>query len=383
VSLSTAIAGTEPAVHHPDVAPWAADAARGLRFTLPLRFLFALLIPPLFTCIAVWCGYWHVVVTGVVMVLFTAFSNAVDRVLAGHPGLIHVKFLGPALELAGGLRGHYLENRPRGLLFYVFYPLCALAGAPFSAVIRKEARLYLQLFFVLGTVVVLDAALGYFSIYPPYLGWQDAAGILALELVITLYICVVYLMPMVSTAFTLSLAGKRTSLRILIAASLLLSIPAVYGGFKLRRTKISPTSQQLLKLRAAKPAFRGDMREASAMFLSYYLHVPVARIGRSTVPFAEPVLTQKYRRTINGITVRDERLAYGVFSFQETAGAAPQRFWLGVGGGGRVLYLASPEGRFFSAWAQLPPALQQKLVAWGLPAGLADDPPPKARPRRR
>lgn len=318
---------------------------------LVLRILLAVVFTPIFVSIAVAWRQFHVIVLLVVVLLVIAFLGSGADLLARYPLLDRVKLLGGALRITGDLDAFYREHRPRSFLLYAFYPLYALIGAIASEVVRREVWLHLRVMLVVVLVLVFEAAASYFAIYPPYLGPDVAVKLLLVQLALVAFISTLYLMPMLSTTYTLALSGRKRTLRSVVVVSLVLSGLLGLGTYKNSSELLPFLEQQRLAARFRTDDFRKDLDDLVEMFLNHAAQKDW--LSPKDGPRVDAEGTKRLRNLVRGVVHGVENRSFDVISFKTGDGT-----WSGVRSffGNRVflLYLRDPEGKLYRKWSSVP-----------------------------
>ena len=348
------------------LAPWSAEVQRDLSRSFALRLVFFLVVVPVAFSLAVWMREWFIVVTVLVgLGIANAFDRA-TRLLDRFPTMLGAGLFGKGIALTLTMRDFYREQRPFWFLYYMVYPLAAPVMAIFNRRARRELKLWGKAFLVLLSCDVLGAVLTYSATYPPYLGITDALRMLWVRLVFGLILAIACLMPVMTTAFTLSLAGRGRSLRALSIASLLLSLLASGAMWYATKNTVSITSQLLLTARMKKPDFRKDVALTGEIVLTYLqVGTPAAAkdqfpVGVSPVPLA----TEKFRDMINRAAPNDEPKAFKVVAIRPQAGASLLYGVLYSNGNAHyLLHLEDDRGRIARSWKVLSPELQAQIRA--------------------
>jgi hypothetical protein len=161
---------------------------------------------------AAWMGYWLIVTTVVVGFGVANFSERATRLLARYPTIRSAGVLGKALGVTMSMHDFYREHRPFPFLYYVFYPVLLPIMLIVRPLARTELKIWSKALLVLLVALGLEVGLTYGSTYPPYLGVTDALKMTLSHAVFTLFLSVVCLMPVMTTAFTFSHAGRSPDL---------------------------------------------------------------------------------------------------------------------------------------------------------------------------
>ncbi|MFI5300203.1 MAG: hypothetical protein ACHREM_19110 [Polyangiales bacterium] len=170
---------------------------------------------------------------------------------------------------------YYRDHPPRPFLYYVFYPLLFpywLSNGP----ARKEFILYKGYTFASLGILTLSGAHQYFTMWRPELGPRAFGWTFVLTFVVDFVLVLMVLMPMATTIVGFHLAGRRGSLRLLLAvAGLSIASASAYYAHKRHgvvsvataermwlRGRVAPNKTKLVMTRALVHAwnetFHGD-----------------------------------------------------------------------------------------------------------------------------
>jgi len=360
----------------PDSLPaWAREKpTAGRRIDLVLRFIMALLVTPFFVAMSIAMRQLHVLLLVVVMLGIVTFLGTGGHVLDRYPLLGRIKLLGGALRVSHDMDAFYREHRPRGFLYYSVYPFYAFIGMIASKVVRREIGLHFKLVGIVLIMLVLEGAAGYGNAYPPYLGVREAAALVMVQLIVLLLASTMYLMPMMTTVYSLALGGHRKSLRGLLIGSLLLSIPLGYGTWVGTSEVVPWLDQMRFGSRMRKPLFQGDLHELTEMFLDHASEHDLIDADDAR-PRVHHKATERYRHLVRGLVLGAEHRAFDVIAFREhepPKGKGKEKdpengVWTGVrvvlGPRAFLLFLRSPSGEMFRRYRDLPEDIQKKFVA--------------------
>jgi len=360
---ASAMQGDAPA--EGNLAPWAPEVQRTIVYSLTVRILFFAVVIPFLFALAVWMHFWLIVATVVMALLVANFFNQVTRLLDKYPKVRALGPLGKGFDFTIALRDFYKANKPSWFIYYVFFPIAAPIACLFRPVSRREFALWGKTFILIVSGDVINAALSYGSVYPPYLHPADALKILAVHLLLALVLSVGCLMPVMTTAFTLSLSGRPKTLGIITAISLLLSFGC--SGLLLYGTKnqISPTSAQLVGQRMKKKDFRDAVDDTSTIILTY-MAVHFSKNDKATVPAKltlQPFATQHFRAMINYAAQNDEPKAFSVYSLrtEENGGVILYVVFYVENKKVYPLFIEDDSTHYLAEWDKLPSNIQKRL----------------------
>lgn len=333
--------------------PGWANASEQSAWAVTLRGVLAVVCTPIFVAVAITLRQFHVLVLLFIVLVAVAFLGSGESLLARYPVLGNIKLLGGALRVTGALDAHYREHRPRSFFLYAIYPLYALFGSFVSRTVRREVLLHARVVGVVAVVLVLDALFGYFGTYPPYLGPAVALRLLLLQLVLVLVFSSIYLMPMLTTMYTIGLSGRRTTMRVVVVLSLVLS--GLSGTWAWANTQeVLPYLDQVrLAARLRSADFRKDLDDLAEMFLDYSQEH--GWLVSNVKPAVDSKATVKFRSLVRGVVSGVEHRSFDVISFTVNG-----KTWGGIRAflGKRVLllYLRAPDGKMIKRSALMPKA---------------------------
>ncbi len=328
-----------------------------------LRVVFFGIAPVVY---ALFCVITNQNILLVLMLLVFGLTGVISnpgRILAWFPWLDKVPLVGDGLRILERLHAFYQKNPARPFVFYLFYPLTCPVCLPFSRGVRRELVQYLA---IIGTVIgilFLDAALGYGSTWPPYLGFGDALATFMARLVFTVPLVLCIFVPVATTGMSYSIEGKRWRLRFLSVLGLVVALYTVSHFRATTDRGISSYSSTLLGKRMRSADFRRALRERTEMFLTFHVRRPRDPAAELAV---DPALTEKYQAVVANLAVEDEARAFQVLTVPGGDGAP---CWLGV----KLCYanshstpplligLVSPDGAFHATWEGVPEAVRARF----------------------
>jgi hypothetical protein len=377
MSLQPPIASPEPPFSAPPtsaasstlaeepLAPWAPRLGRHIYFSMFFRLLFFLLLLPLFFAVAVWMRLWVVVTVVVVGLIVANLFNHVTRLVDRFPKIKSLGPLGHALEVVVHLRDFYREHQPAWFVYYTFFPIAAPIACLFSRVKRSELKIWGKTFIVLITGDVVTGAATYSATYPPYLTVKDALKFVFVHIALSLFLSTIVLMPLMTTALTLSLSGRRKSLFVMSVLSLVMMGVSAVGMIQLGKNRISFNSDFLLHERMRKPDFRREIRDASEILVTF-LAVHSKREAWAQAPedlVFDDVWGRKFRSMVSYAAINDEPKAFRVFHLR-TAPNGPLVFGtLYVHDReATVLYVEDLDTHEIARWGDLNTRLRDRLL---------------------
>jgi hypothetical protein len=273
------------------------------------------------------------------------------------------------LEHLKEIHGFYRENRPRNIVFYLFYPVTCLSSLPFSALARRELRLYGGIIATLAIILITESAASYSTTYPPYLGVAEAIGWGVARLLFSLAVLLCFFVPVATTTFSYHLTGKKWRLRSLVCVGLLAGLPGGLIYYYQSEAKICFLSSELLAQRFQSSTFREDLRETTEIFLLSQIKKAPAAADHG--PHESPHLTKRFRSLIGQVAVRDEANGFTVFTL-----SGEGQYWIGV----KVRFfdsllhppfllgVVSANGEFCGSWQDLPDTVKRQFRIGGLSA---------------
>lgn len=330
----------------------------------PLQILFFMFAPIIFVLLAAVLKRPELAVILVFLLLVGVFLRSMLRAIKEYEELERVPVIGEVLKTLIKLHEFYSQNKPRSFVFYILYPIIGPFAMLFSSSVRKEFWLHLKAFGPIALIIFVQTGFEYLFI--PHLTWTELA-MHALLMIILINIMIIFvLIPVVTTSFSLNLAGKKFRLGLLMALALLFTIPFGIGAFGYTYgylgndyQTISLLSNEILKDRMKKEKFMTLFHEANDMFLSYY-H-PQNSKKEVTVDLK---LTKKYRDHIAGIAIGDQNNAFSVIVFEVLTGGSSQT-WYGVRYENEkvLLYLYNVRTKvFYHSWSDLPKNVRAKFM---------------------
>ncbi len=380
------------------IAPWASQIGTSFYASMIFRVLYFLLILPGFFMIAVWMRLWVVVTVAFVGLIFANLFSQVTRMVDRFPKIKSVGPLGHALDFVVNLRDHYREHKPSWFIYYTFFPIAVPIASIFRRVSRAEFKIWGKTFLVLIVGDVASAAGGYMSTYPPYLTPIDALKFVAAHIALSVFLSIVVLMPIMTTAFTLSLSGRTRSLRVISVLSFVLMGLATFLGIRITKNQISFNSLLLIQERMEKPDFRIEIETNSEILVTFLaVHSKPAVWAKAPDQLVlEPVYTEKFQSMISSVALNDEPKAFHVVHFRVSPGGPLVFGTLYVSGKeATVLHLEDLTTHELANWGAMPEALRDRLKEVFAKSGLklkeqmiCDDPKtkspiPKCAPNER
>ena len=226
---------------------------------------------------------------------------------------------------------------------------------PFSKKTRTEFGLYRNIIFGIFALLIIETALSYNSVYPPYLTIGDAATLLIAELFLLFFMVISFMMPMVTTSFSLSLSGKQGMLRVLIVVAVGFTILLTVGLYKTGGLDTDSLGDSMnFSARMANKDFRRDMGTTSEMFLSYYGRKSTMKQTAAPKIYVDEKMTEMYRRNITGFVAGNETVLLKVFVVESPA----QHNVYGIRYRDNILFLADQTGEVYKRWKDVPKVIQ-------------------------
>ncbi|WP_372366702.1 TM2 domain-containing protein [Candidatus Uabimicrobium sp. HlEnr_7] len=348
--------GDEAIVFEEKLAPWAGKSDWKSYLEFPFRLMFFFFAPMLFTYIALAQGNWELILVMAVILIATSFIYSVQRIIHFHPEIEKIPLLSDALSTFKKLHAYYMENKPRNFLFYVGYFVFGFLSMPFSKKTREEFSLYKSIIFGIFALLILETVLSYNSVYPPYLNVQEALGVLLAEFFLLFFMIISFMMPMVTTSFSLSLSGKHNMLRFLtfigIGFSILLAVFAYTKGDLSESASMADTMN--FEARMKNKDFRTDITTSSEMFLSYYGQKSKIKQVASVNIHVDESMTELYRRNLEGFVAGNETALVHVFVIEQPG----EHLVFGIRYNNRILFLVDHSGEVYKNWRRVPQVIQ-------------------------
>lgn len=338
-----------------ELASWAGKSNWVSYLEFPFRLLFFLFAPAIFTYFALIQGNWELIVLMAVILIATSFIHSVQKILHFHPEVERIPVLSEALSSFKKLYTFYMENKPRNFLFYVGYFFFGFLSMPFSKTTRTEFGLYRNMIFGIFALLIIETALSYNSVYPPYLTIGNAATLLIAELFLLFFMVISFMMPMVTTSFSLSLSGKQGMLRVLTVVAVGFTIIMTVGMYKTGGLDTDSLGDSMnFSSRMENKDFRRDMGATSEMFLAYYGRKSTVKQTAALKVYVDEKMTEMYRRNITGFVAGNETVLLKVFVVESPG----QHDVYGIRYGDNILFLADHTGQVYRLWKDVPKTIQ-------------------------
>lgn len=354
-------------IKEPIIAPWAAEGG-GLLFKLQLFFggLFLLFAPMVVVVFAVLFKQWTLLAVMVGILLFTNFLDHVRQLLEHREEQIKkLPFMKQVIKHFNGFYDFYIENRPRGFLFYLFYFPFGFLTLAFSGRSREEFKLYLRVFAAISAALIVGTLSSYKDVYGSYVPVSIMISYLIANLLILFIIVLLYMMPTMTTAFAFSLSGRRKVLMPITFVSMMLAGLVGIVGYTQERGGVTIINRSILQEKFKRKGFVQEFTVLSHMFLSY----EVKRIKPQKALWSHrKELRDRFRGYAAKLAAGSQRNAFHILQFQPASGGKP---WLvlalrssrQVG----LLYAMAPDGRIYRAWKTLPGQIQKAMLRQKLP----------------
>lgn len=252
---------SQPELFLSRAAKWAYPVPPGRAMLQALGHMVFFMIAPgviAYTCIA------HEYISPVLLLFFImvlGYTGAsVNTLRRMFPGILAIPGLGPILGRLLSFNDFYLEDPPRSIFYYIFYPIAAPVAVCFSRSARKEALFIFSWLGMMALGVSLELLLFHWGAFSSSLTLQDAKDLIFFELATLwmLYFCCI--MPTVSIQQTLHHTGRAQIFAQIVVVAML-SFGVVIGLFKDMKTPrptLSSFEWEMLKKKLAKPALQHE-----------------------------------------------------------------------------------------------------------------------------
>jgi TM2 domain-containing membrane protein YozV len=321
-----------------------------------LRVLFFLVAPCLFTVTALMLEQWELLAILIVTLVVGGLIGNVRTVFQTYPMVEKVPLLGEALGYLKGITSFYRRQAPFHFLYYLLFPVLFVPVCCFSERARKEGRLFGRIIAGLMTIILARIGLSYFEVYPPHLGFEDAAVVVLFMTFMIFFWIVCFLVPTATTALSLNASGSTVQARTLVILGLLSGLPVGVGYYFFQREPVPFVSHLILERRLETTSFRKELIPSVQMFLGYWeKHLDDLKDRPGEKVAVNKELTDHFQRHVGGIVVGREAKGFRVLSWQDRQGV-----WLAVGlweredMPPRLLFVSAPDGKVYERWADLP-----------------------------
>ena len=349
------------------LAPWAKDGKSSIGDKLMFlpELAFFTFAPMLIVVTAGILGQWMIAAMVPIILVLTSFIRFAIRFLPRYEERLgKVPILKDVLGLFRNFYEFYRENKPRSLLFYIFYPITGPIALLFSENARKEIKMYMQIFGVVAVALFVSGVKDYRYLYPPHLGASEAIGLIIAQLFIVFFLLICMIMPMITSSFRMSLSGQSVRLKQMTFFALLLAVPM--GGFLITTSygKAPFQAEQIMKSKMKKQSFRKALYDRAAMFLQYQ-----AKHKKRAVPERPEVdkeLTWAFRKHMKGGLPSGQHLVFHVMKFRgpHSRNHFP---WYAIliefGNRYSTLYIVDTNARVYTSKDQLPGVVKRMMVA--------------------
>ena len=349
------------------LAPWASEEKFGT-LDFVSRLAFFLIAPFLFVQLCVYFHHLELLAVLVLAVVVCGLLGNLERIIGRLDLLEKIPLTRPAVGFLRDMHQFYYETRPRPFWHYVFWPIAAPIDLWTSPNARREMKLYGKFLITLYVMILVNQARGFSTDYQ-YMSIQETAAWCLFHLIFATIVTATFIVPVVTTSFSLNLAGKQTRLKTLSVLVLATTLPLAGLSFYMVNHLRTPTwvSWMMLESRIKNPMFRHDLQVESEIFLRHYLgRIPRADEQRWAAYHAE--LTNRYRTHIQSVVDATEAKSFEVRVVNDSESLEPslaivEEWHLGGLEKAATLFVMSSDGRFFSGWERLPPRASTLFAA--------------------
>ncbi len=348
------------------LAPWAAEL-RYRRLEFLLRLAYFCLAPFVFVHFCVYFGHFELLAVMVVVVIACGFLGDLEQVIARMHYLERIPMTRPAVFFFRELYEYYMRNRPQPFVFYIFQILLSPFLVWFSPQLRRELWLYGKFLLTIFAVLAVQQLQAIGTTYR-YMPASRIAFWIGVHLLFTAIMTWQFLVPIITTSFTMKLSGQQRGLKVLSFLVLALTLPI--GGMSLYFVNHSPSpsvlSWNMLHSRLEHAGFREDLSAASELFLKHYQPYSPPPVAPDTEAL-HTELTRRYQLHVGNLAPETETRAFQVFTYSEHS--SPSELWLAVvlswrherATGEQTLFLLTPDGRFIANWDAMSPAVRSRF----------------------
>lgn len=352
----------------PILAPWAEEGKTGFFFNLQLLIgsVFYLFAPMILVAVAILFQQWALMVIMVGILLFTNFLEQVRGMLATHEEQIKkLPFMKETVKHFYGFYEFYMEEKPRGFLYYLFYFPVGFITMIFSERAREECKLYMRIFGAIAAALIMGTLSSQKELFGSYVPFAKIIQLIIVNLILMFLVIVLYMMPTMTTAFTLSLSGKRRRLRGLtfVALSIALLIGAV--GMSQERNAVSFSSRSILLEKFRNKTYQQEIQQLAEMFLRHQ----VKQVRPQSQPWAyQSALTDRLRTYTKTLASGNQSNAFHILSLQRGHAKGAWLFLLYKTNREKTLFFGcAPNGWIARSWQALPKDVQAGIQQAGPP----------------
>ncbi len=305
------------------IAAWAVkeETSRWERIAAPFAIYWYIVAPCLLVMLAYEAHLRSLVpIMLVVLVAAGFFVTPVEQLLLKHPVIEKLPGVNQALDPFRLLLATYQEHEPG-------------VGRFLRKLFTKESVPYLKILGIVATGVLVEAATSFKDVYQPFLTMEDAASTVALQLVLTILLVGIVVIPVFTMSFRYSLSARQRPLRRYTTIALCLVVFVGFGYPYLFNDRDAPTAiaAERLSLRLEKPDFVRSLRQLTEMFLAYpdrarqettpeKIESRLTRFSAGLEAFFDhppthsnsPELATAYRRLLRNIVPEEETHAFQV-----------------------------------------------------------------------
>lgn len=355
------------------LAPWAEEKGKALLFRLQLFFggLFLVLAPTILVVVAVLFQQMILIVLTAGILLFTSFLEQARSVIGQYEEQVKkLPFMKDIIKNFNGFYEYYIEHPPRGFFFYLFYFPVGLLSLIGSTQAREEFKLYLRIFGAIAAALIIATFTSQKQLYGGYVPISQIIILLLVNLLVLFIVILFYMMPTMTTAFAMSLTGRRKSLRLYTFVGLSLAVLVGIIGSTQERDAVSIMGQSILQSKFKNKTFVKDLHRLSVMFLEYQ-HRHAKKQKQGGVWKYQAALTKELAGYITPLAAKDQKRAFRVLTLAPDFQDRPLAVWHAIlyrtHRDNMLLYLLSPRGQIYTSWKQLPVRLQRNLPQTKLP----------------
>lgn len=366
--------GVEPAprfeaiVEDEDELPaWARQSGLLAPLDFPLRLAFFVVAPCLFIITALMLQHWPLLILVVVSLVLVGFVGRIDRTLQEYPMLRQIPGLDRPLNYLQTFTDFYQVNRPFPFLCYVFYPITCPLLLMVSPRARSEFGMFARLVGGLVFLILAPMGLSYFELFPPHLGFSEAFSFYFAHAFFIVGMVVVFVIPVLTTAFTLNARRATFQLRSLVVVGFLSALPFGLVYWLTFQSAVTFNATQFLQDRFSKDSFRAEVHDVATMFLDFWSKKPVEGDEKiSPAPGISPQLTERIQKQFGGMVPGRESKAFHILRWREE-GPEPG-VWMALGlsefsksYSARLLAVCDSQGKIYWDWNGLPEPIRRRF----------------------
>lgn len=349
-------------------APWADEHEHQSWASFVGRLMFFLIAPFLFVGSCVYFHHLELLAVLVLVVVACGLLGNLERVIGRLDLLDKIPITRPAVSFIHDLHQYYFHTRPRPFMHYLLWPIYVPLSLCGSSSARQEMKLYGRFLLTLYVVIAVKEVRS-FNTHYQYMSASTVATWFGFHFLFATLVTATFIVPIVTTSFTLNLAGLQGRLRTLSVIVLATTLPiAAYTFYRIHHNR-TPTiiSTWRLDSREESPQFRSDLAWQAEVFLRHYL----GRIPNVDEPHWSAVhteLTERFRQHVQAMLEPSEANALEVRVVRDVNSPDPtlavvENWVLPRFRRTRTLFTMTSGGRFFSTWGRLPPHAHKIFAA--------------------